>query len=148
MEIQIRSNVIDGNLKRNREQIKQAIASFEGKEVIISIEKAKKNRSNNQNSYYWGVCIPLIQSGLKEATGEFFGNDNIHYDILLKMFAPTFDVVNKLSGQIMSRQISSSEMTTTQFCEYIMEVQKWASEFLNINIPDPNEEILISFDND
>ena len=148
MKFQIKSNVVNGNIKRNREQIKQAIASFEGKEIIITIDKAKKTRSNNQNNFYWGVCIPLIQSGLKDATGEFFGNDNIHYDMLLKMFAPTFDVVNVHNGLVMSRQISSSEMTTTQFCEYIMEVQKWASEFLNINIPDPNEEILISFDND
>ena len=148
MKFQIKSNVVNGNLKRNREQIKQAIASFEGKEIVVTIDKAKKTRSNNQNNFYWGVCIPLIQSGLKDATGEFFGNDNIHYDMLLKMFAPTFDVVNIHSGQVMSRQISSSEMTTTQFCSYILEIQKWAAEFLNIDIPDPNEEILISFDND
>ena len=148
MKYQIRSNVVNGNLKRNREQIKKAIAEFEGKEVVISIDKAKKNRSNNQNSYYWGICIPLIQSGLKEATGEYFGSENIHYDILIKMFAPSLEIVNKLTGQILSKQISSSEMTTIQFMEYVMEVQKWASEFLNIDIPDPNEEILISFDND
>ena len=69
MKFQIKSNVVNGNLKRNREQIKQAIASFEGKEIIITIDKAKKTRSNNQNNFYWGVCIPLIQSGLKDATG-------------------------------------------------------------------------------
>ena len=145
MKYQIKSNVVNGNLKRNREQIKQAIASFEGKDIIISIDKAKKSRSNQQNNFYWGVCIPLIQSGLKEATGEYFGSDNIHYDILLKMFAPQYEFVNKNTGQILSKQISSSEMTTTQFCEYIMEIQKWASEFLNIDIPNPNEEILLDF---
>ena len=145
MKYKIKSNVVNGNLKRNREQIKQAIASFEGKDIIISIDKAKKSRSNQQNSYYWGVCIPLIQSGLKEATGEYFGSDNIHYDILLKMFAPQYEFVNKNTGQILSKQISSSEMNTTQFCEYIMEIQKWASEFLNIDIPNPNEEILLDF---
>lgn len=145
MKFQIKSNVVNGNLKRNREQIKQAIASFDGKEIIITIDKAKKTRSNKQNNFYWGVCIPLIQSGLKDATGEFFGNDNIHYDMLLKMFAPTFDVVNVHNGLVMSRQISSSEMTTTQFCSYILEIQKWAAEFLNIDIPDPNEEILLDF---
>ena len=52
MKIEIRSSVINGNLKRNREQIKQAIASFEGKEIIITIDKAKKTRSNNQNNFY------------------------------------------------------------------------------------------------
>ena len=148
MKLEIRTNVVNGNLKRNREQIKRAIESFEGKEITITFAKAKKYRSNNQNSYYWGVCIPLVQSGLKEATGEYFVNNNIHYDILLKMFAPELEIVNKSTGQIMTRQISSSDMTTTQFLEFIMEVQKWASEFLGINIPDPNEEILINFEND
>lgn len=148
MKLEIKTNVVNGNLKRNREQIKRAIESFEGKEITITFAKAKKYRSNNQNSYYWGVCIPLVQSGLKEATGEYFVNNNIHYDILLKMFAPELEIVNKSTGQIMTRQISSSDMTTTQFLEFIMEVQKWASEFLGINIPDPNEEILINFEND
>lgn len=148
MKLEIKTNVVNGNLKRNREQIKRAIESFEGKEITITFAKAKKYRSNNQNSYYWGVCIPLVQSGLKEATGEYFGTNNIHYDILLKMFAPELEIVNKSTGQIMTRQISSSDMTTTQFLEFIMEVQKWASEFLGINIPDPNEEILINFEND
>ena len=148
MKLEIRTNVVNGNLKRNREQIKRAIESFEGKEITITFAKAKKYRSNNQNSYYWGVCIPLVQSGLKEATGEYFGTNNIHYDILLKMFAPELEIVNKSTGQIMTRQISSSDMTTPQFLEFIMEVQKWASEFLGINIPDPNEEILINFEND
>ena len=145
MKIQIRSNVVDGNLKRNREQIKQVIASFEGKEIIISIDKAKKTRSSNQNSYYWGVCIPLIQSGLKDATGEFRSSENIHYNILLPLFSPSLEIINIDTGQILSERMSSSEMTTVQFMEYVMEIQKWASEFLNINIPDPNEEIILDF---
>ena len=36
-------------------------------------------------------------------------------------------------------------MTTTQFCEYILEIQKWASEFLAIDIPSPNENLEIFF---
>lgn len=145
MKFQIKSNVVNGNLKRNREQIKQAIASFEGKEIIITIDKAKKTRSNNQNSYYWGVCIPLIQSGLKDATGEFRSSENIHYNILLPLFSPSVEIINTDTGQVLTERISSSEMTTIQFMEYVMEIQKWSSEFLNVDIPDPNEEILLDF---
>ena len=145
MKFQIKSNVVNGNIKRNREQIKQAIASFEGKEIIITIDKAKKTRSNKQNSYYWGVCIPLIQSGLKDATGEFRSSENIHYNILLPLFSPSVEIINIDTGQVLTERISSSEMTTTQFMEYVMEIQKWSSEFLNIDIPDPNEEILLDF---
>ena len=145
MKFQIKSNVVNGNLKRNREQIKQAIASFEGKEIIITIDKTKKTRSNNQNNFYWGVCIPLIQSGLKDATGEFRSSENIHYNILLPLFSPSVEIINTDTGQVLTERISSSEMTTIQFMEYVMEIQKWSSEFLNIDIPDPNEEILLDF---
>ena len=85
MKYEIRSNVVNGNLKRNRNLIIDAIQSFEGKEIIVTFERAKKKRSNPQNSFYWGCCIPLIQSGLKEATGEFRTAENIHYKILLPL---------------------------------------------------------------
>lgn len=145
MKFQIKSNVVNGNLKRNREQIKQAIASFEGKEIIITIDKAKKTRSNNQNNFYWGVCIPLIQSGLKDATGEFRSSENIHYNILLPLFSPSVEIINTDTGQVLTERISSSEMTTIQFCSYIIEIQKWSAEFLGIDIPSPNEEIMLEF---
>ena len=41
--------------------------------------------------------------------------------------------------------MTSSEMTTTDFMEYINEVQKWSAEFLNVDIPDPNEELTLNF---
>jgi len=87
----------------------------------------------------------LIQSGLKDATGEFRSSENIHYNILLPLFSPSVEIINTDTGQVLTERISSSEMTTIQFMEYVMEIQKWSSEFLNIDIPDPNEEILLDF---
>ena len=69
MKYEIRSNVENGILKRNRNLLIDAIKSFEGQNVIVTIEKAKKKRSNPQNSFYWGVCLPIIQYGFKDATG-------------------------------------------------------------------------------
>jgi hypothetical protein len=146
MKHKIISSVENGNLKRNREQVKQAIAEFEGKNIVITIEKLKKSRSNNQNAYYWGVVIPIVQSGLKDATGEFRSADSIHYGILLPLFSPTNEIVNIDTGQVLSEKISSSEMTTVQFMEYVLEVQKWSAEFLGVDIPNPNEEILLNLD--
>ena len=37
-------------------------------------------------------------------------------------------------------------MTTSQFMDYIVDIQKWSAEFLNVQIPNPNEEILMNFD--
>jgi hypothetical protein len=88
----------------------------------------------------------LVQNGLLEATGELRTVNNIHYKILLPLFAPTNEIVNKDTGESLTEKLTSSEMTTTQFCEYILEVQKWGAEFLGIDIPSPNEENLLNFD--
>jgi hypothetical protein len=145
MKVSITTSVVNGLFKRNRNLILDAIKSFNNSEVVVTFEKPKKKRSNNQNQFYWGVCIPLIQSGLKDATGEFRTAENIHYKILLPLFAPTNEIVNTETGECISEKLSSSEMTTTQFCEYILEIQKWATEFLSIDIPSPNENLEIFF---
>ena len=147
MKIQIRTNVLKGKFKRNINQILDAVASFEGKDCIFSIEKVKKTRSNDQNAYYWGVVLPIVQSGLKEATGEFRTTENIHYNILLKMFAPEKEIVNIETGECINEKISSSEMSTSQFMDYISEIQKWSAEFLGVYIPNPNEETELNFNN-
>ena len=146
MKINITTSIVNGVFKRNRNLVLQAIQSFNGKEVVITFSKPKKSRSNNQNAFYWGVVLPLVQKGLLDATGELRSNDNIHYKILLPLFAPTNEIVNVDTGESLLERLTSSEMTTTQFCEYIMEVQKWGAEFLGIDIPSPNEENLINFD--
>lgn len=146
MKINITTSIVNGVFKRNRNLVLQAIQSFNGKDVVITFSKPKKSRSNNQNAFYWGVVLPLVQKGLLDATGELRSNDNIHYKILLPLFAPTNEIVNTDTGECIIERLTSSEMTTTQFCEYIMEVQKWGAEFLGIDIPSPNEENLINFD--
>lgn len=146
MKFEIRTNVTQGYLKRNRNLIIDALNHYEGKDIIITIEKAKKKRSNPQNNFYWGAVLPLIQQGLKDATGEFRTTENIHYRILLPLFAPVNEIVNQDTGQCLSERLSSSEMSTVQFMDYIMEIQKWAAEFLSIVIPDPNHETTLKFD--
>jgi hypothetical protein len=145
-KIEIITSISNGIFKRNRNLVLQAIQSFNDKDVIITFSKPKKSRSNNQNAFYWGVVLPLVQNGLLEATGELRTVNNIHYKILLPLFAPTNEIVNKDTGESLTEKLTSSEMTTTQFCEYILEVQKWGAEFLGIDIPSPNEENLLNFD--
>lgn len=143
MKFQIITSVLNGKFKRNLNTILEAVKSFEGRECLITIEKLSKKRSNNQNRYYHGVVIPIVQQGLKEATGEFRSSENIHYKILLPLLAPEKEIVNINTGECISEKLTSSEMTTTQFCEYIIEIQKWASEFLGVDIPSPNEEMML-----
>lgn len=144
-KIAINTTITNGKITGNRNLLSKAIQTFEGSKITITLERFRKKRSNNQNRFYYGVVIPLVQDGLKEATGEVRGADSIHYNILLPLFAPTRDITNKDTGEIFSERITSSEMTTTEFMTFIKEIQKWAAEFLGIDIPDPNSELQIEF---
>jgi hypothetical protein len=148
MKIEIITSIENNIFKRNRNLVLNAIKYFNDKEVVISFSNLKRSRSNSQNKFYWGVVIPLIQNGLLEATGELRSSDNIHYKILLPLFSPINEIVNKNTGEIINEKLTSSDLTTTQFQIYFLEIQKWAAEFLNIDIPNPNEENLINFTND
>lgn len=146
MKIEIITSILSNKFKRNRNLVLKAIQHFEGKDVMITFSKPKKSRSNNQNAYYWGVVINLIQEGLLDATGELRSSNDIHYNILLPLFAPINEIINKDTGEVLNERITSSGMTTTQFMEYILEIQKWAAEFLCIDIPSPNETTTLNFD--
>lgn len=144
MKVQITSNVINGNLKRNRSQILETIKSFEGKDVLITFEKPKKKRSNNQNSYYWGIVIVLIKSALKD-TGNNLNTNDVHDLLRLKFLKETISIKEE-TGEIIERVKSTTELTTSQFMEYIAEIQQFAAEYFDVIIPDPNTEIILNFD--
>jgi hypothetical protein len=141
MKYEIRTNVINGNLKRNRNLILNALETFEGQEVILTIQKAKKRRSNPQNSFYHGVVIPIMQQCLKDA-GYLMTNESVH-DMLKLRFLKESILVNEESGEYIERIKSTTELTTTQFAEYILDIQKFAVEYFNVQIPDPNQEITL-----
>jgi|688.fasta_scaffold472456_3 hypothetical protein len=144
-KISITSSVVNGNLKRNRQLIIDALKSFEGKNIQITIEKATKKRSNQQNSFYWGVVVPILQKGLHDATGEVRDVNSIHYQIVLPLLSPKREIVNTKTGEIITEHLTSSQMTTSEFMDFIVNIQKWSAEFLQVDIPNPNEQTTLNF---
>lgn len=141
MKITITSQVTNGKLTRNRNQLTEAIKSFEGKTITISIEKTKNKRSNPQNSYYFGIVIPILKDALKEA-GYTMTNDNVHELLKLKFLKETI-LTDENTGECIERIKSTTELSTTGFMEYILQIQQWCSEFFAVVIPDPNEQLKI-----
>ena len=131
--------VVDGRLKIIRESdFKEAVRSFDGKEVQLVIEKKKKARSLLQNNYWWGVVIPMVQQGFLD-TGWKLSKLETHEE-LLRFFS--FDEkVNENTGEVRRFRKGSSELSTSAFMDLIAEVQQFASEYLSINIPEPGEQL-------
>jgi hypothetical protein len=122
-----------------------AIQSFEGKEINITIEKAKKQRSNCQNAYYWGIVIVILKSCLK-STGNNLSDNDVHDLLRLKFLKETISIKEE-TGEVIERVKSTTELTTTQFMDYIAEIQQFSAEYFDVIIPDPNSEITLNFDN-
>lgn len=144
MKIQIRTNVLKGKFKRNINQILDAVASFEGKDCIFSIEKVKKTRSNNQNRYYHGVIIPIVKNCLKEA-GYIMNNDEVHELLKLKFLREVL-FIDENTGDVTERVKSTTELSTSAFMDYASDIRQFTLEYFNTDIPEPNEEIMLNFD--
>jgi hypothetical protein len=143
MKVEIDSKVLNGKLEKNRDLISDVIQSLEGKDIVITIENKKKKRSNPQNAYYFGVVIPLMKQGFYNSLGEHVGTDEIH--TFLKNRFLFKEIVNEQNAEIIKMPQSTTELTTIQFEEYLDKIREFATEFLSIQIPLPNDTLTIDF---
>ena len=126
----------------NRKQFDEDLNLFIDKEVVLSLENKKRKRSLHQNNFYWGVVIPIVKQGLIDV-GYRVTIDDTH-DYIKTNFIKK-ELVNENTGEILPSIGSTTELTTTEFMDLIAEIQQWAAEYLNVEIPDPNEQINIKF---
>ena len=88
-------------------------------------------RSSQQNRAYFGIVVEMIGNELgydreemhKALAGKFLGYDEV-----------------KIGDEKILVPKSTKDLSTVEFNEYYAKIQRWAATFLNMNIPDPNEE--------
>ena len=126
----------------HRSQLISDIAKFEDGDYVLTIEKKKKKRSLSQNAYYWGVVVPLVKKGLNDV-GYRMTTETTH-DYLKTNFN-IIEIANEINGEIISFIGSTTEMSTSQMMDYFAKITEWAAEFLGVQIPEPNEQLKITF---
>ena len=107
--------------------------------VEIIIRLAGK-RSTPQNRYYWGAMLPIVKEGLK-GVGIEMSKEQTHELLKYKFLKREFITSD---GDILQSIGSTTELSTKEFNEYIESIQIWSAEYLNVNIPDPNEQTEIT----
>lgn len=110
---------------------------FDGKDFKITVETKRDTRSNKQNSYYWSCVVGMIKDRINEL-GNDYDEDEVH-DWLKANF-------NKSDDAYLGIPKSTRRLSTTEFEEYVEKCKMWASEFLGIYIPDPNEQSIMSYE--
>ena len=107
-------------------------------EYTITITPNRKTRSNQQNAYLWGIVYPAVLFGLQDAGWEIIHEEQVH-EYCKQAFAAR-EVINKDTGEVLSLPNSTARMQTAEFNVYVDKIKAFALEYLNITIPEPNEE--------
>lgn len=125
---------------KQRNSFLSDIQKLKDGDYLLTIEKKRVKRSLSQNAYYWGCIIPIVKDGLNDV-GYKMTKEAVH-EYLKGEFNVT-EVINERTGEILKGVGSTSEMSTSQMMDYFAEISRWAAEYLNIQIPEPNEQLRI-----
>lgn len=126
----------------HRSQLISDIKIFKDGDYVLTIEKKSKKRSLSQNAYYWGVVVPLVKKGLNDVGYRM--TTEITHDYLKTNFN-IIEIANEINGEIISFIGSTTEMSTSQMMDYFAKITQWAAEYLGVQIPEPNEQLKITF---
>lgn len=106
------------------------LASFmDGAHVFVTVDTARPTRSNNQNRYYWGVVLKLIEQHTGHSRKEL-------HEIYKRMFLPP-QIIHYM-GKDIKLPASSAESDTLEFSTFVDRVRAEAAT-MGIDIPNPDQ---------
>lgn len=105
-------------------RLQNYLFTLKGQKLEVLVRKLRSQRSNNQNSYYWGIVL----ESLHKHTG--YSTDDLHEMMKYKFL--------KVRGE-MEYIKSTTKLTTTEMEKYLDNIRKWAEEKINCKINLPNE---------
>ncbi len=139
MKLTFNGHIKDGKMHIvHRSLFDEQVKIFDGKDIILTVERKKKKRSSNQNGYYWGVIIPAFMYEFSKAMGEPVSDTTTHET--LKNRFNSKEIVNEKTGEVITVARSTTELTTTEFEVYLDECRMFMAEFFDVSIPLPNEQ--------
>jgi len=104
-----------------------------GQRLKVTVEVAKKKRSDEQNRYLWGAVYPTI---IREAQLQGWSAEDLHEYLLGEIFG--WERMEGFGRTRMRPVRRSSGMSTVDFAHFIAEIQRRMAE-KGIYVPDPNE---------
>jgi hypothetical protein len=134
-----------GNLNISaRKKIANLLDHLKGKRIRIRINVVRRQRSNQQNRYYWGVIIAAAQEGIKETWGIEISDTDAHE--ILKRECNGKDFVNENTGEVIKVGQSTTELNKLTAEDYYETCRRFIQEWFGILVPLPNEQLAIDLE--
>jgi|TARA_R110000851_G_scaffold2924_2_gene11859 hypothetical protein len=126
--------------------LKKMAAKNEDNLLEVCVRPFRYRRSDAQNRYYWGVCVPKVMVFLKEAKGHRFSRDEVHQLNLQYIVGAAYEeleIKDPFSGELIKvlKEVgkSTSKMNTLEFTNFIEELRGfWLHA--GCDIPEPEKE--------
>lgn len=111
------------------------LGTLAGKDVEIVIRKWRKQRTNRQNAWMWGVLLPLVA----EAAGyDEHERNQLKSDLLGLCFGTHRNVWTDAD---IPNVTGSSDLTTEQFSTFMEWSVRWAAETFGLVVPLPDDPV-------
>lgn len=132
---------IDNGEITNKKVVAKAFRQLKDGKYLLRIDAFKK-RTLPQNAYYHGVVVPMVKEGLQSVGySEVKTNADAH-EILKHLFLKK-GIVNHKTEEVITIAGSTADLKTVEFNAFLEDVWQWAAEYLNINIPAPNTQLVM-----
>lgn len=99
---------------------------LEGQDAEVTIDRRKRQRSNQQNRYYHGVIVPIL--------ADHFGYTAEEMHEALK-----FEFLKVHEDKPLATVRSTASLSTVEWEEFMSRVREWSSIHYNVYLPEPNE---------
>ena len=116
----------------------QQLNNLKGRYRLV-VEKYRRSKSTPQLRWLYGQVYPIVLKGLTDAGWEFTTIAEV--DEYCKSMFASREVLNRHTGEIMAVPGLKRDMTTTEMMTYVDAIRDWASEYLNIDIPEPLQQL-------
>jgi hypothetical protein len=127
----------------NAKLLTEELARLPKGRYSLTVEKARKAKSNPQLGYYYACVLPLSHKLLLEAGWDFSSEDEV--DIFWKDLYANKEIVNRNSGEIMTIPALKRDMSTTEFMTFVDAVKNHCAEYLNGYVPEPEQNLTIEY---
>ena len=136
----------DGTIHLPKKMRAEMQAGFKGVRIEVTVKKAYKERSSEQNRYYWGVLIPYVLRLFIQAGAPYQEDNREHLELVEELMRRKFGLWESIpdpNGQEEKVLVRLSKYSTIQQEELNGAIRLWALEFFNYQIPLPNEQLTI-----
>lgn len=143
MKLTYNGTIKNGSLTiHNRSKMNKEVRSCKDMIVTLIIEKKRVKRSDPQNRYYWSGVLMAAKQGFFDA-GHSLTKQDVH-DVFKKQYLEGKVITNEETGETLKVGETTTGLTKSEFSDYIEEIRAFCREWLNTEIPEPDEQLSIN----